>query len=241
MKCVILCAGYATRLYPLTLNTPKPLLMIKGKPLLNYTIEKLEKIDELDEIIIVTNEKFYNNFLRWSEDIKTNKKIKILNDETKSNEDRLGGLGDLWLAIQNEKIGEDLIVIAGDNFFDFDLKDIIDFFKEVKTNVVGLYDLKDLDKSRNFGILEIDDKKRIVSFEEKPENPKSSLISTAIYIYSRDELKKIGDYMKTASSKEGPGYLIPYLIKIQDVYGFVFHGNWYDIGSKETYEEVNKK
>jgi len=143
--------------------------------------------------------------------------------------------------IGKENIQDDLIVIAGDNLFDFDLNKIVDFFKEVNKNVIGLYDIKDINKSRNFGILKIDNKNKIVSFEEKPNNPKSTLVSTAIYLYSRDELKKIGKYMKTSLPKEGPGYLIPYFMESQDVYGFVFHGQWYDIGSKETYEEVNCK
>ena len=241
MKCIILCAGYATRLYPLTENIPKALLPVKQKPLLNYIIKKLELIENIEEIFIISNDKFYEHFLSWKINFDSPKKIKIINDNTKTNKARLGGLGDLKFVLDKENIHDDLLVIAGDNLFDFDLNKMVDFFNEKKENVVGLYDLKDVSKSKNFGILEIDKDNRIVSYEEKPENPKSTLVSTAIYLYSKSELKKIEDYMKTDMSKEGPGYLIPYFMESQNVYGFVFNGKWYDIGSKETYEEVNRE
>jgi glucose-1-phosphate thymidylyltransferase len=239
MKGIILCAGYATRLYPLTLKTPKPLLEIKGKPLLNYLLDNVFNVPCIDEVFIVTNNKFYDNFVEWKEKFYNNEKIVIVNDETKSNEDRLGGLGDLKLVLNTEEIDDDLILLLGDNLFDFDLNKIVNFFKEKNKNVIGLYDIKDISNAKNFGVLKIDDEKKIVSFNEKPQNPDSTLISTGIYIYSKDELKKIDDYMKTNKPKEGPGYLIPYFLESQDVYGFVIDGKWYDIGSKEVYEEVN--
>jgi glucose-1-phosphate thymidylyltransferase len=239
MKGIILCAGYATRLYPLTLKTPKPLLEIKGKPLLNYLLDNVFNVPCIDEVFIVTNNKFYDNFVEWKEKSYNNEKIVIVNDETKSNEDRLGGLGDLKLVLNTEEIDDDLILLLGDNLFDFDLNKIVNFFKEKNKNVIGLYDIKDISNAKNFGVLKIDDEKKIVSFNEKPQNPDSTLISTGIYIYSKDELKKIDDYMKTNKPKEGPGYLIPYFLESQDVYGFVIDGKWYDIGSKEVYEEVN--
>ena len=240
MKCVILCAGYATRLYPLTLNTPKPLLEVKGKPLLNYMVDNALNVGVVDEIFIVTNNKFYEHFLKWKDDFYPDENIAIVNDETKSNEDRLGGLGDLKLVLNTEEIEDDLLLLLGDNLFDFDLGKIVQFFNDKKKNVIGLYDLKDFENASNFGVLETDESGRIISFEEKPEEPKSTLISTGIYVYSKDELSKIYDYMKTGKPKEGPGYLIPYFMQSQDVYGFVLDGKWHDIGSKETYEEVNR-
>jgi glucose-1-phosphate thymidylyltransferase len=240
MKCVILCSGYATRLYPLTLNKPKPLLPIKGKPILDYLVKKVEKIEDIDEIFVVSNEKFYNSFLKWRNSVNCRKKIKIINDKTSTNETRLGGVGDLVFAIEKENIKEDLLVLLGDNYFNFDLNKIIDFFKEKKSNVIGLFYIKETNKCKNFGILQMNKKNQIISFEEKPENPKSHLISAGIYVYSKKELKKIKEYLKTESCKEGPGYLIPYFKKFQKVYGFVLEGFWYDIGDKETYGEVNK-
>lgn len=240
MKCVILCAGYATRLYPLTLDTPKPLLKVKGKPMINYILEKVEAIDAIDEIFIVTNDKFYENFLEWKRGQNFSKPVKIINDMTMSNEDRLGALGDLGFVLEKEKLNDDVLVIAGDNLFEFGLGNFVDFFGAKNMNTIGLYDLKDLERSKNFGIIEIGDGNEIISFEEKPESPKSSLISTAIYAYSREELEKIREYFKTSGPKEGPGYLIPYFLSSQKVYGFVFDGEWHDIGSKEEFERVNR-
>lgn len=240
MKSVILCAGYATRLYPLTINTPKPLLDVKGRPLLNYTIDNILTVPEIDEIFIVTNDKFYNNFIEWKKEFYSEENIFIINDNTKSNEDRLGGLGDLKIVLDTENIEDDLLLLLGDNFFEFNLNKIVEFFSKKKKNVIGLYDIKEISCAKNFGVLKIDDHGKIISFLEKPQNPESTLISTGIYIYSKDEIEKIYDYMKTNKPKEGPGYLIPYFLESQDVYGFVLDGKWYDIGSKETYEEINR-
>ncbi len=239
MKCIILCAGYATRLYPLTLNKPKALLPLKEKLLLDHIVEKIEEIKDINEIFVVTNDKFYENFVDWKESREFSKKIVIINDNTKENGARLGGIGDLWFVIEKENIKEDLFVIAGDNLFDFNLNGFVNFFKEKKKkNTIGLYDIKDLSKASNFGILEINKDNKITSFEEKPEHPKSSLVSTALYLYTKEELKKIEEYMKTDNSKEGPGYLIPYFMNFQDVNGYVFNGKWWDVGSKEIYEEI---
>jgi len=238
MKCIVLCAGYAIRLYPLTLNTPKPLLEIRGKPMLSHILDKLEELEDVDEILIATNDKFYKDFLDWSVKHNPSKKVKLINDMTKSNEDRLGGLGDLKFVLDNEKINEDLLVVAGDNLFDFSLRKFVDFFKDKGKSVVGLYDIEDISQAKNFGIVDTDQTGKILSFEEKPENPKSTLVSTAIYLYSKSDLDKIHDYMKTGNPKDALGHLFPYLLSFHDVYGFVFDGKWYDIGSKEIYDKV---
>lgn len=241
MKCVILCAGYATRLYPLTLNIPKALLPIGNKPLLNYIIEKINSIEDIDEIFIVSNDCFYFNFIDWKNSLNSEKNIKIINGGTKSNEDRLGGVGDLWFVIEKENIGEDFLLILGDNFFDLDLKEILDFYEKIGKDLIGFYDIGNLNEAKIFGVMKISpENNKILSFEEKPVQPKSTLISTGIYVYSKDTINKIKNYMKTDNSKEGPGHLIPYLLEHQDLYGFPLEGNWYDIGSKDVYEEVNK-
>ncbi|MFH1325228.1 MAG: nucleotidyltransferase family protein [archaeon] len=242
MKAVILCAGYATRLYPLTLDKPKCLLPVSGKPVLNYAIEKIGKVKEIDEILIVTNDKFYMDFVWWFNQNKENfkKPVKIVNDGTTTNETRLGGLGDLWFAIEKEKINDDFLVILGDNLFGSDLDKIVDFFRDKKNMVVGVYDLKSLEKARKFGVLEVENNE-IISMEEKPENPKSTLISTGIYVFKKENIKDIEEYMKTDNSKDGPGYLIMYFLsKGKKLYSFKLDGKWYDIGSKETYDEANE-
>ena len=235
MKVIILCAGYSTRMYPLTKRKAKPLLPIGGRPILDHIIEKIPS--DLEEIIVVSNDKFYKDFLSWS--MKYENKVKVLNDGSTSNETRLGGIGDLWLAIEKEKIDDDILLILGDNIFDFDLKKIVDFFGKMKKDVVVLHDVKDLEEAKKFGVVSIKNNK-IISFEEKPQNPKSTLISTGIYIFSKDTVKKIKEYLEEGNSNDGPGYLIHYLIKTQDVYALLLDGFWYDIGSKETYEKINR-
>jgi len=234
MKVIILCAGYATRMYPLTENRSKSLLPVGDRPILDHIIEKIPL--DLEKIIVISNDRFYRDFLNWS--LNYGERVKVLNDKSKSNETRLGGIGDLWLAIEEEKIDDDILVILGDNLFDFDLKKVIDFFEKVKKDVIVLHDVKSLEEAKKFGVISTKDNK-IISFEEKPENPKSTLVSTGIYIFSKDTVKKIKEYIDSGNSTEGPGYLIPYLMKTGDVYALPLEGEWYDIGSKETYEKIN--
>jgi glucose-1-phosphate thymidylyltransferase len=237
MKCVILCAGYATRLHPLTIDKPKALLPIKGKPILDYIIKSVP--NEIDKIFIVSNDKFYNNFVWWlqSQNSFFKDKVEIVNDGTVSNENRLGGIGCLFKVIQEENIKDDVLVILGDNLFSFRLDEFVEFFEDVQKTLLGVIKI-DKNKAKDFGVVEVD-KDKIVSFEEKPQIPKSDLISTGIYMFTKDDLEKINWYMKTDLSKEGPGYLIQYLLDFQDVYSYQFRGEWYDIGDKKTYEELN--
>lgn len=238
MKCIILCAGYATRLYPLTLNKSKPLLEIKGKPIINYLVDNAFSVLDIDEIFIVTNNKFYNDFESWKMKYYADKNISVINDNTISNEDRLGGIGDLNKVLVDKNIDGDFLLLLGDNYFDFDLNEIVKEFKKNNSNTIALYDLHDLNSAKNFGVLKTDDKGKIVSFVEKPENPDSTLISTGIYVYSKNEIPLIKDYMKTSKSKDGPGYLVQHFLDFRNVYGFVLDGNWYDIGTKEVYEKI---
>ncbi len=239
MKAIVLCAGYATRLHPLTLDKPKPLLPVGGKPVLSYIIEKINKINEINEIFVVSNNKFYNDFLKWKESVASDKSIKIVNDNTDSDETKLGGVGDLVFALEKENIDDDILVVLGDNLFDFDLEKAIKFFNEKKEIVLGVYDIKDLEEAKRFGTVEVDGDK-IIGFEEKPEKPKSTLVSVGIYIYPKKDLKKIKDYMKTDLPKDGPGNLLPYFLPMQDIHAFSLDGMWYDIGTQETYKKVNE-
>ena len=241
MKAIILCSGYATRLYPLTLEKPKSLLDVKGRPILDYIAKKIDEVDEVDSVYIITTDKFYMNFVYWYEQKKKNfkKQFKIINDNTTTNETRLGGIGDLSLVIEKENINDDILVVLGDNLFDFDLKKIVDAFNNTKKTTIGVIDVGDVNEAKKFGIVETKDSK-IVSFEEKPQEPKATLASVGIYIYSKEDLKKIRDYMKTDKSKDGPGYLVKDFVSSQDVYAFTLDGRWFDIGSIETYNKVKE-
>lgn len=235
MRCIILCAGYATRLYPLTKNKAKALLPIKGKPILDYIIEKIP--NEINEIFVVSNEPFFKDFAEWS--LRYGGRVKVISDGTSSNETRLGGVGDLWHVIKKENIKEDVLVILGDNLFNFDLKEFVDFFKKVNSTLIGVYNVKSFDEAKRFGVIDVENNK-VVSFIEKPENPKSTLASIGIYIYPAKEIEVIEDYMKTDNSKDGPGNLVRHFVDSKkDVYTFTLPGFWYDIGDRKTYEELN--
>lgn len=235
MKAVILCAGYGTRLYPLTINAPKALLKIGESYLLDYTINNLKTVDKIDKIYIVTNNKFYNDFLKWNSD----ERIEIISDGTDNNEERLGGVMDFALALK--KINEDIIVLFGDLYFNFSLKKFFDFFQKRKKICIALHDLGDLEKAKRFGVLETKGE-NIIGFEEKPQNPKSSLINAGAFIFPKDSILDLKKYINSDKNKENIGYMIIDFIKQgKDIKAFVFSEEWYDIGTMEEYERVKEK
>lgn len=239
MKAIILAAGYATRLHPLTKDKPKPLLEVKGKLIIEHIIGKLEELDELQEIFIVTNNKFFEHVQQWLSGFNSTKKIKIIDDQTKSNEDRLGAIGDINFVIEKENINDDLLVIAGDNLFELSLIDVVNLFKEKNSSVVAVYDVKDTELSKKYGIVTMDEDNKIINFEEKPDKPKSTLASTGIYIYTKDILKDIREYIK-GHDADKPGSFLEWLYQKRDIYCFVSKERWYDIGSFEQLEEAKR-
>jgi len=239
MKLIMLCAGYATRLYPYTINAPKALLEVGDKPLLSYAIENIKDIADLDRIYVVTNNKFYPRFLSWSNNLDS--RIEIINDNTKTNEERLGGVGDFAIALE-KCFGDDIFIILGDNFFNFPLKKFVDFFKKSKKCCIALHDIKNINDAKRFGVLEVNQKGKIIGFEEKPKEPKSTLISTGAYIFPRDFTKKLRDYIDSGRNKEGIGYMIQdFIANGFDIKGFVFDEQWYDIGTMEDYKRINQE
>ena len=169
MKALILAAGYGTRLYPITKFFPKPLLLVKGRAIIDYILDKLNELDELDKILVVTNEKFIGKLKQWKKQASTHKQIRLVNDLTRRYETRLGALGDINFVVKKIRLKEDLIVIGGDNLFSEGLKGFLSFIKKHKANVVvGVYDIKSRSKSNQYGVVSIDKGGRIVDFEEKP-------------------------------------------------------------------------
>ncbi len=240
MRALILAAGYATRLYPLTEHQPKPLLKVGDKLIIEHILSKIEEIKGIEEVYIVTNDKFYPSFAALKNNLKTPLRIEIINDGTKSNEDRLGAIGDIHFVIEQKMIKDDLLVIAGDNLFGFALPELVHFFQQKNSSVVAFHDLKNLEKVKGkygVGILE---GSRIIDFEEKPSEPKSALASTACYLFKKQDLSCIGTLAKTKKA-DAPGNLIKYLAKNSEVHGFVFHQHWFDIGSFESLEEAKKE
>ncbi|MFA6888205.1 MAG: nucleotidyltransferase family protein [Candidatus Woesearchaeota archaeon] len=238
MKAIILAAGYPTRLYPLTLNTPKPLLFVKEKLLINYTIDKLNACKDITEIFVVTNDKFYSHFVTWQKTVQSQKKITIVNDGTKENGARLGAVGDMYYVIEQQKITEDILVVAGDNLFSFELSEIVSYFNAKKTIIVGVYDTQDKKRIANIlGCLELDVYNKIIGFEEKPEHPKTTLASTGCYVFPKSSFAIIKDALKI-QHPDRHGDLLVYLMQKLPLYAFTFKGFWYDIGCPAEYELV---
>ena len=236
---IVLAAGYATRLYPLTENMPKPLLKVAGKPIIYHIIKKLEKIELINKIYIVTNDKFEPHFKKWLAKFDAIKPIEIINDNTKSNEDRLGALGDINFLIDLANIKNDIMVIAGDNLFELTLNDVFNFFKKRKSNVIVLHDVKDFELAKNYGIVEVNNN-IVVNFEEKPISPKSTLASTGIYLFPKKTIQLIKKYIAQGNNPDKTGSFIEWLHKRDKVYSYVTDKKWYDIGSIEQLEKANK-
>ena len=240
MKAILLAAGYATRLYPLTLNFPKALLPINCIPVINIIIAKLELIPQINEIIVVTNNRFLADFKNWRKEYNFKKRITILNDKTTSDKDKLGAIADLGYAINKKDIKEDVVVIGADNLFDAKLGNFIKFGRESRKICVGLFDFKKKSEVRKYGVARINRNKKIIDFAEKPKNPKSALVAMCLYYFPKGKAKIIDRYLQLNRTKDAVGHYISWLVKRRLAYGYVFTGRWFDIGDKQQYFKANK-
>lgn len=239
MKCILLCAGYATRLFPLTENFPKALLEVGGKSIIDYTLAKVNEIDEIDEIYLVTNAKYTPHFEKWAIEKNNVKPITVFNDGTTTNDDRLGAIGDIQFVIEKAGIQDDILVLATDNLFDFKLVDFFDFYKTKNAPCVCVRKEEDMDLLRRIGVALFNDEMQILNFEEKPANPKSEYGVYAEYIYPQNVVPIIKEYLEDGNSSDAPGNLVAYLYKKMPVYSYIFEGACYDIGTHEALKEVN--
>lgn len=243
MKLLILAAGYAVRLQPLTLHTPKPLLPIGGKKIIDRILDKAAQIKDVDSIYVVSNHKFFQNFVEWQKKCKFGNKISVIDDNTMTNETRLGAIRDMELAIRDKAIDDDLLIIAGDNLFDLRLEKFLSFAKKHSDGIsIALYDVGSLETAKKFGVVHIDKTNRVIDFEEKPEKPKSTLISTGIYYFPKEKIADIKKYVNVEGAKlDAPGYYIKWLSVNDRVYGFSFSQDWYDIGDMESYKKADEE
>jgi glucose-1-phosphate thymidylyltransferase len=238
IKAIILAAGYATRLYPITKNKPKALLNIKGRPIINYILDEIEKIKAIDEVFIVSNDKFINDFKNWEKNIKNSKKIKIINDGTTRHSNRLGAIGDIQFVIEKESIKEDIIVIAADNFFTYDLKKMYDFYVKNNKDCIVCKELKNTYSLKSFAVAVLDKNDIVIDFEEKPKIPKSNTVVYATYIYKQDTVNMFKKYLDEGNNNDAPGNFVAWLYKLKLVIAYKMEGNCYDIGTKEVYDKV---
>jgi len=242
MKALILAAGYATRLYPLTKEYPKSLLLVRGRPIIDYIIEKLEDINEIDEIIVITNSKFFNNFKAWKQKHHLKFKITVVDDLTKKNANRLGAIGDMNFAIDKKRIACDLLVIGGDNLFSGTLNKFLHFTKQNKENpVIGAFDIKRRAEASKYGVVRLNRNKQVVDFQEKPRQPKSTLIAMCLYYFPKNKLRLIKEYLyRKKEKKDAMGFYIDWLRSKEPVYGYVFSGKWFDIGDYKFYNAAKQ-
>lgn len=243
MKALVLAAGYATRLYPLTREYPKPLLHVGKRSIIDYIIEKLARLDEIDEIIVVTNSKFISRFRGWAKRLKIRKRLTLVDDLTKGLTDRRGAIGDMQFAIKKKRVKEDLLVIGGDNLFDGSLKKFLRFAKANRPYpVIGVYDIKNKEKAKKYGVVKVDKENKVIDFKEKPKVPISSLVAMCLYYFPKEDLKLIEEYLGRKKEKyDATGLYIDWLRKRLPVYAFVFGGRWYDIGDFNFYNEAIEK
>ncbi len=242
MKVLILAAGYGTRLYAIVKDKPKALLDIHGRPLIEYVLDKIKQLEGLNEFILVTNNKFDKIFQDWAESLKFPYKIKIINDGTLTPEDRLGSIGDINFVLQKYPIKDDVLVLGSDNLFDYSLEDYVRFAKGKPSDVtIGLYDIHNREEAKKFGVVALDKSNKIISFEEKPAEPKSTLVSMCCYYLPQKTLGLIGDYLRESKKSDTSGDYVRWLYQKNNVYGFKFDGKWYDIGSVESYHEAQEK
>ena len=239
MKALILAAGYATRLRPLTDNRAKPLLEVGGRPIVDWILDKIEEVEDVEQIHVVTNARFAPDFEGWA---RGRARVRIHDDGTTSNEDRLGAIGDIaFVADREEWEGEELLVIAGDNLFDFSLAAYVDFWRSKDGSAIAVYDHPVRELVRQYSVVELDADDRVVGFEEKPERPASNLIAIATYLYHRAHLALLRAYLAEGNPPDQPGYFVAWLYSRARVYGYRFTGEWLDIGDRTQLLEADNR
>jgi glucose-1-phosphate thymidylyltransferase len=240
MKAIILAAGYATRLYPLTLNTPKALLPIAGKPILNYITDEILTIDEIDEIIIISNHRFYKNFVNWKNTFDTTVEITILDDNTTDDFNKLGAIGDISFAIDTLGINDDLLIMAGDSIFSFPLLQFYNEFKYRDKDLLLTQHIESEEDLKRMANVILDNDGKVKDMVEKPSVPVSNLVSYAAYIYKKDTVPMFKEYLAGGNNPDAPGFFPSWLHKIKPIYTYTFDGMFFDIGTPESYEEANR-
>ena len=238
MKIIILAGGYGTRLYPLTLDTPKALLPIGRRVLLDFIIDKVRPFNT--KVYVVTNNKFYSKIGEWAENVQ-GVNIEVVNDNTNSPEERLGAIGDIKFILDKKGIEEDVLILGSDNIFDWELEGFVKFSSDKNAFCMGAYDIKDLNLAKRFGTVKIDSSSRIVDMREKPESPESSLIAACIYYFPKSRMFLLDKYMQGNLDRDASGKFIEWVYKKESAFGYVFSGVWLDIGHKDSLEEANSK
>ncbi len=240
MKNIVIAAGYATRLYPLTESTPKPLLEIGGKTILNRMLDDIDKIPDIDEHIIISNHKFERQFKVWAGKQQYTKPLTILDDGTESNENRLGAVCDLLFAIDKLNITDDMLVVAADNILDFSFQEFVDFAKKKQTSCIMCHKEISTERLQRTGVIELNDDMRVTGMEEKPMKPKSDWAVPPFYIYLKEDLGLIKSSVADGCGKDAPGNLAHYMAEHTILHAWPMSAGRFDIGSLDTYYEAQR-
>ncbi len=248
MKALVLAAGYAIRLRPLTDETAKPLLELGGRPIIDYICDRIEQAGDVAELHVLSNGLFAADFERWSAARKGRLHPHVLSDGSRSNEERLGAIAGIRLAVEQAGLeGEDLLVVAGDNVFDFSLGAELDFWRSRSeeggggaVSCVAVQRCPDSRLASLYGVVELDEKGRMLDFVEKPSHPSGDLIATASYVFAAEHVALIADYLAAGNSPDQPGNFLAWLQEREPVYGYIFDGLWLDIGDREQLHEADE-
>lgn len=239
MKCIILAAGYATRLYPLTENFPKPLLKVGEKAILDWLIDDIATSGIISEFIVISNHKFASHFSKWAEDRGGMGRITIVDDGTDSNENRLGAVCDIRFAIERLQLDDDMLIIAGDNVLDFSLSEFIKYSTDKGTSCIMRYYEPDAARLHKCGVLEIEDGTDLVTgMEEKPAEPKSHWCCPPFYFYTREDINLVSEGIDAGCGTDAPGSFAAWLSARKPVHAMEMPGSRYDIGNLESYRLV---
>ena len=239
MICVLLAAGYATRMYPLTLNFPKPLLEIKGKTILDWMVDDLATGGKIDRYVVISNHKYLPHFEKWT-DMKRSAgfDIVVLDDGSTDNDNRLGAVKDIEFAIETLGLNDDLLVLAGDNVMDFSFNSFVDYYYEKKTTCIMRYRVPGLKGPCKFGVATVDENGKVLNMVEKPQVPESEWAVPPFYVYKKSDLGLFKKGIASGCKTDAPGSFIEWLCKQTVVHAFEMPGQRFDVGSIEGYEKI---
>ena len=236
MKCLILAAGYATRLYPLTQDFPKPLLEVGGKPILDWLVEDIDTLGLVDEYVVISNHKFAHHFDAWA--AKRPQKITVVDDGTETNETRLGAVKDIQFAIEALQLDDDMLVIAGDNVLDFSLTKFITYAKKKQTSCMMRYYEADEKKLLKCGVVTVDENDKVVDMTEKSPTPATHWVCPAFYYYTKEDARLVQKGIDSGCGTDAPGSYIAWLSRQTPVHAMEMPGNRYDVGNLEGYQKI---
>lgn len=236
MKCLILAAGYATRLYPLTENFPKPLLKVGHKTILDWLVDDIDTLNVVDEFVVISNHKFAHYFEAWA--ATKAQKITVVDDGTDTNETRLGAVKDIQFAIEQLQLKADMLVIAGDNVLDFSLTKFMEYALKKGTSCIMRYYEPEAKKLSKSGVVTLDENDRVLEMAEKPAVPASNWCCPPFYYYTAEDARLVRKGIESGCGTDAPGSYIAWLCQQTAVHAMEMPGKRYDIGNLESYEKV---